>query len=148
MGHLVYQEGKVEKILISGDNSTMRYNEVIPARQYLIDNGIPEQNIFVDYAGFNTYDTMYRAKNIFKINSAVVVTQSFHLPRAVLLASVLGIDVQGIPATTYQTTFRNNIREVVARVKATRDIIANRNPQFLDEEIPITSDGRATILID
>src|SRR5262249_43095405 len=75
----LYQAGKAEKILVSGDNSTLSHNEVNPMSNYLMTNGIPAQNIFLDHAGFDTYSTMYRARAIFDVTSAIIVTQSFHL---------------------------------------------------------------------
>jgi SanA protein len=142
---MVYQAGLVEKVLVSGDNSSLRYNEVIPAREYLIMSGVPESDIFVDYAGFNTYDTMYRARNVFKVESAIVVTQSFHLPRAVVLASVFEIPVQGVPASPEPATWRNNVREIAARVKAVGDIVTARDPRYGGAEIPVSGDGRTPI---
>jgi hypothetical protein len=99
----------------------------------------------VDYAGFNTYDTMYRARNVFKVESAIVVTQSFHLPRAVVLASVFEIPVQGVPASPEPATWRNNVREIAARVKAVGDIVTARDPRYGGAEIPVSGDGRTTI---
>ena len=142
---MVYEASLVQKVLISGDNSSLRYNEVIPAREYLILRGVPEADIFVDYAGFNTYDTMYRARNVFKVESAIVVTQSFHLPRAVVLASVFGIPVQGMPASLEPTSWRNTMREIAARVKAVGDIVIARDPRYGGPEIPVSGDGRTTI---
>jgi len=142
---MIYQAGLVQKVLVSGDNSTLQYNEVIPAREYLIMSGVPEADIFVDYAGFNTYDTMYRARNVFKVESAIIVTQSFHLPRAVVLASAFAIPVQGVSASSNPTRWRNNMREIAARVKAVGDIVIARYPRYGGPEIPVSGDGRTTI---
>ena len=141
----VYVAGKVGKILVSGDNSSLAYNEVVPVQEYLVQLGIPSEDIFLDYAGFDTYDTMYRARAVFAVDSAIVVTQAFHLPRAVFLADVLGIEVEGIPASSYKTSTRNFWREVAARVKAILDIMIKSTPTYLGEPIPITGDGRSTL---
>ncbi|MCR4330838.1 MAG: YdcF family protein, partial [Patescibacteria group bacterium] len=114
----VYQEGKVSKILVSGDNSTVSHNEVNPVRLYLISKGIPDQDIFLDHAGFDTYSTMYRARDIFGVTSVLIATQSFHLPRAVFIARRLGIVAYGINADVGHMLFRNYVREVLANEKA------------------------------
>lgn len=142
----VYFAKKVEKILVSGDNSSLSYNEVVPVQEYLRTLGVPAEDIFLDYAGFDTYDTMYRARGVFAVDSAVIVTQSFHLYRAVFLAEVLGLSVQGLPASTDATSPRNFWREAAARVKAIFDVLIHSAPTYLGEPIPITGDGRATFV--
>lgn len=141
----VYFAKKVNKILVSGDNSSLAYNEVVPVQEYLLTLGVPSKDIFLDYAGFDTYDTMYRARRVFAVDSAVIVTQSFHLPRAVFLAKTLGLTVQGLPASTDATSLRNFWRERAARVKAIFDIVIKSTPTYLGEPIPITGDGRSTL---
>ncbi len=89
-GLALYKAGKVSKILVSGDNSTETYNEVNPVRLYLLEKGIPDTDIFLDHAGFDTYSSMYRARDIFGVKSILISTQSFHLPRAVFIARTLG----------------------------------------------------------
>ena len=138
----LYKIKKVSKILASGDNSTVWYNEVNPARAYLLNKGVPDQNIFLDHAGFDTYSTMYRAREIFQVSSIIVVTQSFHLPRAVFIARALGINAYGIPADDGSSPFKNYMREIFASEKAVLDLILQRKPKFLGEAIPITGDGR------
>ncbi len=141
----VYQAGKVKRILISGDNSTIAYNEVVPAREYLLQHGVAPSNIFLDYAGFNTYDSLYRARDVFAVDSAIVVTQPFHLPRAVYIGDTLDIEIQGFPSAITDVYYRNHIREVLARVKSVLEVVINREPKFLGEVIPIEGDGRQTI---
>jgi SanA protein len=138
----LYEAGKVSKILVSGDNSTDSNNEVNPVRLYLISKGIPDKNIFLDHAGFDTYSTMYRARDIFGVTSLLITTQSFHLPRSVFIARRLGMEAYGLNADLGNILFRNNIREVLANEKAVFDLIFNRKPKFLGEKIPITEDGR------
>lgn len=138
----LYEAGKVSKILVSGDNSTVSHNEVNPARMYLLSKGILDQDIFLDHAGFDTYSSMYRARDIFEVSSVIVTTQSFHLPRAVFIARRLGIDAYGVRADVENLLFRNYIREMLATEKAVLDLIFHRVPKFLGDGIPITGDGR------
>jgi SanA protein len=138
----LYEAKKVSKILVSGDNSTVSYNEVNPVRIYLLNKGVLDQDIFLDHAGFDTYSTMYRARDIFKVSSALVVSQSFHLPRAVFIARQLGMDAYGVNADAGHILFSNYIREVFADEKAILDLIFHVKPKYLGEQIPITGDGR------
>ncbi len=139
----LYRAGKVSKILVSGDNSTVSHNEVNPVRLYLISKGIPDQDIFLDHAGFDTYSTMYRARDIFGVSSVLITTQSFHLPRAVFIARQLGMKAYGVNADVGHILFRNYVREVFANEKAVFNIIFNTKPKYLGEKIPITGDGRS-----
>ena len=138
----LYEAKKVSKILVSGDNSTESNNEVNPVRLYLISKGIPDQDNFLDHAGFDTYSTMYRARDIFEVSSALIVTQAFHLPRAVFIAHRLGLEASGVNADLGHILFRNYRREVLANEKVVLDFLFNRKPKFLGEKIPITGDGR------
>lgn len=141
----IYRSGNVGAILVSGDNSTTEHNEVVPVQEYLLAQGIPAEDIFLDYAGFDTYDTMYRARAIFEVTSAVVVTQSYHLPRALYLADVVGIEAQGVVALHDRANLYNYAREVLARVKAVGNVLLRSQPEYLGKRIPITGDGRASI---
>ena len=138
----LYEAKKVSKILVSGDNSTDSHNEVNPVRLYLISKGIPDQDIFLDHAGFDTYSTMYRARDIFGVSSILITTQSFHLPRAVFIARRLGIKAYGVNSDVGHIFFRNYIREMLANEKAVFNLMFNRKPKYLGEKIPITGDGR------
>lgn len=141
----LYRQGKVEKILMTGDHGRTSYDEVNSMRKYAQSRGIPAGDIFMDHAGFSTYESMYRAREIFGVQSAVVVTQNFHLPRAVYTARKLGLPAVGISSDRYNyPTEMNEIREVLARVKAFAQVVAKTRPTFLGEAIPITGDGRAT----
>lgn len=142
---LLYKAKKVETILVSGDDGTTDHNEVNPAREYLLTQGVPARDIFLDHAGFDTYSSMYRASIIFKVKSVIIVTQSFHLPRSVFIARKLGIKAYGTPADQHPYRFKNNVREVLANVKAVLDILRNRTPKYLGEEIPITGTGYESI---
>lgn len=138
----LYETKKVSKILVSGDNSTESHNEVNPVRRYLIHKGIPDQDIFLDHAGFDTYSSMYRARDIFGVSSMIIATQSFHLPRAVFIAHRLGVKAYGVNADVGHILFRNNIREVFASEKVILDLTLRRKPKYLGEKIPISGDGR------
>ncbi len=144
-GITLYKEGYVKKILVTGDNSSLAYNEVNPVREYMLSKGIPSGVIFLDHAGFDTYSSMYRAREIFLVDSAIIVTQSFHMPRSVFLARQFGIDAYGTPSDEHGYLFRNNIREVLANVKALIDVATFRKPKFLGEEIPISGDSKESI---
>jgi SanA protein len=133
----LYKAKKVSKILASGDNSTVEHNEVNPVRNYLLSKGVPDVDIYLDHAGFDTYSTMYRARDIFKVSSVIIVTQSFHLPRAVFIARSLGIDASGVPANDGDFKISNYIREILANEKAVLNIIFHRKPKYLGEPIPI-----------
>lgn len=139
---LLYKVKKVSKILVSGDNSTDSYNEVNPVRNYLLGKGIPDQDIFLDHAGFDTYSTMYRARDIFQVSSAVVSTQSFHLPRSIFLARALGMDVYGVSANEEPARLKNYVREIFANQKAILNLAFNRQPKFLGKVVPITGPGQ------
>jgi len=138
----LYEAKKVSKILVSGDNSTVSYNEVNPVRNYLLMKGVPDMDIFLDHAGFDTYSTMYRARDIFQVSSIIISTQSFHLPRSIFIARSLGIDAYGISADEGNILFRNHIREIIANEKAVLNLIFERQPKYLGDAIPITGDGR------
>ncbi|MDO8482158.1 MAG: ElyC/SanA/YdcF family protein [bacterium] len=138
----LYEAKKVSKILVSGDNSTLSHNEVNPVRLYLLSKGIPDQDIFLDHAGFDTYSTMYRARDIFGVTSPIITTQSFHLPRAVFIARKLGMNAYGVNADAGHILFRNYVREAFADAKAMLNLLLYTKPKYLGEKIPITGDGR------
>jgi len=135
---ILYNAGKVKTILISGDNSTTTYNEVNPVKTYLITQGIPEITIFLDYAGFDTYSSMYRARDIFLVGSTTIVSQSFHLPRAVYIAQNLGITAYGFNADDGHYLLRNYLRELFANVKAIGNLTFHTRPKYLGEIVPLT----------
>ena len=149
MGIELYRTGKVQKILISGDHSTKHYDETNTIRNYMLKKGIPRSAVFMDHAGFDTYSSMYRARDVFKVESMIIVTQEFHLPRAIYLAKDMGLDAVGLvaDAQNYSKRSRNfsAVREVPACVKAyLEESIFKPKPHFLGEEIPVSGDGRLT----
>jgi SanA protein len=139
----LYKTQMIENILVTGDNSSLAYNEVNPVRIYLLAHSIPDKDIFLDHAGFDTYSSMYRARDIFLAKDMIIVSQSFHLPRAVFIARYLGINAYGMSADNGHYLFRNYVHEFFADTKAVMNLMVNRQPKYLGEEIPLTGDGRS-----
>ncbi|MDD3032523.1 MAG: ElyC/SanA/YdcF family protein [Candidatus Pacebacteria bacterium] len=141
---ILYNNQKIEKILASGDHGSLNYDEVNTAKEYLLENGVLEEDIFLDHAGFDTYDSVYRAKEIFGIQKLIIVSQNFHLGRALYIASNLGVEAQGFSADLhkYIDEVKNNFREFFARLKAFFDVNFNSLPKFLGPSININGDGR------
>lgn len=142
----LYRAGKVDKILVSGDHGRVEYDEVNTMRRYLEERGVPAEDIFMDHAGFDTYDSMYRARAIFACEDVIVVTQKFHLPRALWIANRLGLKAQGVVADqhVYGSEGYYELREAAARLKAFGEVLVRRKPTFLGPVIPIDGDGRQT----
>jgi SanA protein len=137
----LYKAGKVDKLLMSGDNSTEEYNEPADMMRYAIAQGVPAADIQPDYAGRRTYDTCYRAQHIFGVNEAVLVTQHFHLPRAIFTCRALGMEAQGVMAD--RRTYSERVlrwqegREVAALVVALADVVRGNPAPIMGEPIPI-----------
>ncbi|WDZ85201.1 SanA/YdcF family protein [Micromonospora cathayae] len=127
--------GKVSAILVSGDNMNHDYNEPAAMRRWLVDRGVPADKVVLDHAGFDTYDSCARAKRVFGVDRATVVTQTFHLPRAVTVCRQLGVDAYGVgdeTAKAYDRTWRiSSSREKLAAVKAAVDVLSGRDPVHL-----------------
>ena len=143
----LYQAGKIKRILVSGDHGQKNYDEVNVMKDYLVENGIPLDDIFLDHAGFDTYSPMVRAKEIFEIKDVVIITQKFHLPRSVYVARSKGMNAYGAIANTdnkYETKY-NRGRDKISRVKAFFDVLFGRSPKYLGEKIPITGDNKKTL---
>jgi vancomycin permeability regulator SanA len=132
----LYAAGKVSKLLMSGDNSTTNYNEVEAMRQTAIQLGVPDDDIYLDYAGFNSWDSCYRARDIFGLDSATLVTQRFHLPRAVFTCRHLEIDAVGVTADRqpYRTGY-NEMREYLALAGTAWRMLIDDKPRFLGEPV-------------
>jgi SanA protein len=137
----LYEEGKVEKILMSGDNSSEYYNEPGAMMAYALSRGVPAEDIQPDFAGLRTYDTCYRARAIFGLESAVLVTQRFHLPRAIFTCHQLGIDAIGVEADRRTYSERSiawsEMREIPATLVALVDVLRRKPPTFLGDPIPL-----------
>ncbi len=142
----VFQLGASPKLLMSGDHGQDNYDEVNVMKQYALDAGVSEQDIFMDHAGFSTYESMYRAKEIFGVKKMIIVTQKYHLSRAVYIANQLGIEAYGVPSDyqSFSGQFGRDCREVLARVKDLFTTIFQPKPTYLGESIPISGDGTAT----
>jgi vancomycin permeability regulator SanA len=145
-GYELYKQGKANKILVSGDHGQIEYNEAIAMKEYLLNKNIPGEDIFMDHAGFNTYDSMYRAKAIFCIDSLLISTQDFHIYRSVYIARKLGLDAYGYPCEDKPAYKMGALyrRESLARVKAFWDTLVKRKPKYLGDTIPISGDGNIT----
>jgi len=143
-GANLYFNGKVERLLMSGDSQAEEYNEPEAMRHYAISLGIPEEAIVLDYAGRRTYDTCYRAKEIFKVESALLVTQKFHLPRALFLCNALGIKAYGVEANNIDYRESSlllwNIREQFATFTAFMDVFVEKPIPILGQADPIFLD--------
>jgi SanA protein len=141
----LYRAGKVSKILVSGDHGRWSYDEPGTMRRMLLADGIPARDIFTDHAGFDTWDSAQRARRVFDVRSAVVVTQGFHMARALFDARRAGLHVTGFIADRRdygRVMDKLVVREVVARVKALGEAVVGAGPKFLGAQIPITGDGR------
>lgn len=141
---LLYKKGVVPKILVTGDNGALTHDEVTPVRKYLLDAGVAPQDIFLDHAGFDTYSSMYRAREVFLVRSLVIVTQDFHLPRALWIARHLGLDAYGVVAQGGENSPYDYMREIPASVKAFFDVLFDRQPKYLGPAFPVSGDGKAT----
>ena len=146
-GFQLYELGKSKKIIVSGDHCSKSYNEVKAMCAYLEALGVPSEDIFMDHAGFNTYDSIYRMDAIFEVDRAIIVSQAYHAVRAAYIAKRLGIVVQSVAADTYvyEKMMLYRIREVGARVKAFWMAgVIKPHPTYLGEVIPITGSGLKT----
>ena len=133
----LYQAGKIKKILVSGDNADISYNEPKAMQIALLDRGIPKEDIILDYAGFRTLDSVIRAREVFGQNDLIIISQEFHIKRAIYIARTLGIDAQGFVAREVSMKFnaRTQVREILARTQAWMDVhILSRQPKFLGEK--------------
>lgn len=135
----LYESGQVQKILVSGDNREANYNEPGAMMAYAIQRGVPQADVQPDYAGLRTYDTCYRAKHIFQVESAVLITQDFHLPRALFTCNALGIKAIGVTADRqpYRGARWYETRETAATLVALWDVISDQKPAILGDPIPI-----------
>ena len=142
----LYQNNVSDKIIMSGDNGKEEYNEVEIMKNYAKEKGIPSENIFMDHAGFSTYESIYRAKEIFEAKKVVIVTQKYHLYRALYVANQLGLEAYGVGADPRQyvgATYRE-IREILARDKDFVKCIFKLKPTYLGDTIPVSGNGDVT----
>ena len=142
----LFDLGAAPKLLMSGDHGRVAYDEVDAMKQFAVDSGIASADVFMDHAGFSTYESIYRAKEVFKANKILIVTQKYHLYRAIYIANQLGMEAYGVAADyrTYVGQFKRDIREVLARAKDCVTCIFQPEPTYLGNAIPISGDGNLT----
>lgn len=143
----LHRMGKAKKLLLSGDHGKERYDETNTMRRFVLERGVPPEDVFCDHAGFSTWDSLARARAVFGVEHAIVVTQRFHLPRALHSAGANGIDAQGAPcdARTYAKGAWFELRELGSRSKAWIQALGiGARPLVLGDPIPIEGDGRAS----
>lgn len=142
----LYNKGIAPKILVSGDHEYIDYDEVNVMKTYLKENGVPSEDIFMDHAGLSTYDSIYRTKKVFKANKAIIVTQKYHLYRALYIARNINLKADGVSATKrrYIGQTKRDIREFAARIKDFFKCILRPNSTYLGEIIPIQGNGDIT----
>ncbi|HEX3008830.1 MAG TPA: ElyC/SanA/YdcF family protein [Bacteroidales bacterium] len=140
----LYRQGKIKRMLLSGDHGTAGYDEVNSMRLYLLEKSVDTQDIFLDHAGFDTYNSVVRAREIFGVDKMIIVSQEFHLSRAVFIANHRKIEAYGIIADkeNYGSLSYHKFREKIAGIKAVMEVFFNKRPHFLGEKIPITGDSR------
>jgi SanA protein len=140
----LYKNGKISKILMTGDNGHLNYDEPYAMKSLAVAAGVPAKDVVCDYAGFRTYDSLYRAHDIFDVQKAVLVTQKFHLPRAIFIAKHLGLSVIGMDASLRSYGFEQcwyELREILASEYAWLDVITQRKPKFLGKKESLFASG-------
>ena len=144
----LYKEGVAPKLLLSGDNSVAEYSEPDCMLQYTLAQGVPPEDIFLDYAGFSTYESVYRSHAVFMADRLIVVTQKYHLFRALKACEALGIEARGVASNQekYAGRFYREAREVLARNKDLFKGLIKAKPTYLGDEIPVDGDGTVTHL--
>jgi len=146
-GYALYKNGKSDRIIVSGDHGTVSYNEVKAMCEYLEEKGVPSEAIFMDHAGFSTYDSIYRMKAIFGVTDAIIVSQKYHVVRAAYISKNLGVSTQSVASDTYiyEKMLSYRIREIGARIKAfVMASILVPEPKYLGEKISINGSGLKT----
>ena len=143
MGLALYEDGAAPKLLMSGDHSRTDYDEVNAMKDVALQAGIPSEDVFMDHAGFSTYESMYRAREVFCAERVIIVSQQYHLYRAVYNARRLGLDAWGVAAEdiAYMGQAMREAREILARVKDFFYCLFQPQPTFLGEPIPVSGDG-------
>lgn len=142
----LYKSGAAKKLIMSGDHGSEDYDEVNIMKSYAVENGIPDSDIFMDHAGFSTYETIYRAREIFEADSIIIVSQKYHLYRALYIAERLGLKAVGVSAdlNTYRGQTRRDLREILARDKDFFKCIIKPKPTYLGDKIPVSGNGNLT----
>ena len=145
-GVALYEAGAAPKLLMSGDHGREDYDEVDAMKRYAVDAGIPSEDVFMDHAGFSTYESLYRARDVFQAQKLLIVTQEYHLYRALHIAKRLGLEAYGVASDyhTYWGQSAREVREILARVKDWAVCIFKPLPTYLGDPIPITGSGELT----
>ena len=145
-GVALYDLQASPKLLMSGDHGRVEYNEVGTMKEYAVEAGIPSEDVFMDHAGFSTYESLYRAKEIFGVKKLIIVTQEYHLYRALYIAERLGLEAWGVASDyrTYWGQTSREIREILARAKDFVNTVFWPEPTFLGEAIPVSGNGDLT----
>lgn len=145
-GIAVYKEGLTDRMIMSGDHGREEYDEVNAMKNYAIEQGVPSECIFMDHAGFSTYESMYRAGEIFEARNIIIVTQKYHMYRALYDAKALGVEAKGVTCDTrvYRGDRCRKLREVAARIKDVGITITKPRPTYLGDVIPVTGNGDVT----
>lgn len=142
----LYEAGAAPKLLMSGDHGTAEYDEVNAMKQYAVAAGVTGSDVFMDHAGFSTYESAYRARDVFAAKRVIIVTQGYHLPRALYVARALGLDAYGVDAelNNYRGVAYREFREALARCKDFATAILQPKPTYLGEVLPVSGDGNIT----
>ncbi len=145
-GLSLYEIGAAPKVLMSGDHGRVEYNEVGVMKEFATERGIPSEDVFMDHAGFSTYESLYRARDVFAAKRVIIVTQEYHLYRALYIADRLGIDAVGVSADLrpYNGQIIHNLREAAARTKDFLYCLFMPKPTYLGDVIPVQGDGNLT----
>jgi vancomycin permeability regulator SanA len=145
-GIAAYNNGASSRLLMSGDHGRADYDEVNSMKAYAVEQGVPSEDVFMDHAGFSTYESLYRARDVFQAQRVLIVTQRYHLCRALYIARALGLDAYGLAADirTYPGMPKFVAREILARNKDFFFVLFQPEPTYLGEAIPISGDGNAT----
>ena len=142
----LYKSGAVKKLIMSGDHGSEDYDEVNIMKSFAVDNGVPAEDIFMDHAGFSTYETVYRTREIFEADNIIIVSQEYHLYRALYIAEKLDVKAVGVSADrrTYSGQKMRDLREILARDKDFFNCIIKPEPTYLGEKIPVSGNGNLT----
>lgn len=145
-GISLYKMGASGKLLMSGDHGRENYDEVNVMKNYAVNHGVLSSDVFMDHAGFSTYESIYRARDIFEAEKIIIVTQEYHLYRAIFIADKLGLEAYGVASDPreYVGQRSRNIRELLARVKDFLYVIVKPEPTYLGDTIPVSGDGDVT----
>ena len=145
-GAELYELGAAPKLLMTGDHGRTDYNEVKAMKDFAVDRGIDSSDVFMDHAGFSTYDSVYRARDVFDVDKMIIVSQGYHLYRALYIADKLGVEAYGVAADyhTYRGQTYRDLREILARVKDAVITVFKPEPTYLGDVIPVSGDGDLT----